>query len=179
MVHVNDKTFANKTKLSLAIDKVTAALRISAINPTYYHFKYPAANRMLIARKSLTSGYMMRVSYPSSLTYYDTSAYYEYDTEIIAATSSDWGKCHSSSYTSNDWREGNIGVFINGIKKIDQTNAIASDDEQYIDIAPFMESDFMNELSFNRSAGDISDSNKVNYSPRRCQTMAVVIVYRG
>lgn len=179
VVHVNDKSFANKTKLSLAIDKVTAALRITSINPTYYHFKYPTANRMLIARKSLVSGHMMRVSYPSTFTYYDTSAYYEYETEIIYPTSSDVGYCHSSSYTSNDWNEGNIGVFINGIKKIDQTNAIASDNQQYVDISTFMESDLMNELSFNRSAGDLSDRNKVDYSPRRCQTMAVVIVYRG
>ncbi len=179
VVHVNDKTFANKTKLSLAIDKVTAALRITSINPTYYHFKYPTANRMMIARKSLVSGHKMRVSYPSTFTYFDTSAYYEYDTEIIAATSSDTGKCHSSDYTSNDWKEGNIGVFINGIKKIDQTNAIASDNQQYVDIAPFMESDFMNELSFHSSAGNLSDRAKVDYSPRRCQTMAVVIVYRG
>jgi hypothetical protein len=176
VVHVNDKTFANKTKLSLAIDKATAALRIRAINPTYYHFKYPAANRMLIARKSLTSGYMMRVSYPSSLTYYDTSAYYEYDAE---SSGSDFGKCSAQGYYGdNDWELGYIGLFINGTKKIDQTNAFASDDHQYVDISTFMESDFMNELSFNRSAGDLT-LNQTNYSPRRCQTMAVVIVYRG
>lgn len=181
VVHVNDKTFANKTKLSLAIDKVTTALRITSINPTYYHFKYPTANRMLIARKSLVSGHKMRVSYPSTFTYFDTSAYYEYDTEFSGHSS---GLCSTdgSPYyggRDNDWELGYIGLFINGTKKIDQTNAFASDNQQYVDIAPFMESDFMNELSFHSSAGDLSDSDKVAYSPRRCQTMAVVIVYRG
>jgi hypothetical protein len=179
VVHVNDKSFANKTKLSLAIDKVTTALKINAINPTYYHFKYPSANRMLIARKSLVSGYMMRVSYPSSFTYYDTSAYYEYDTEIRG---SDWSKCSlhgERSHWPNDWSNGYIGVFINGVKKINQTNAFVSDAEQYVDISTFMESDIPNELSFDTRAGNLSDREVVYFSPRRCQTMAVVIVYRG
>lgn len=178
VVHVNDKTFANKTKLSVAIDAVTTALRINAISPTYYHFKYPTANRMLIARKSLVSGYKMRVSYPSSFTYFDTSAYYEYDTE----TRYEYNKCSEyagwDGYT-HDFEDGYIGLFINGVKKIDQTNAYPSDNQQYVDISPSMESDLVNELSFDSRAGDLSNSYVANYSPRRCQTMAVVIVYRG
>ena len=181
VVHVNDKTFANKTKLSVAIDAVTTALKINAISPSYYHFKYPTANRMLIARTSLVSGHMMRVSYPSSFTYFDTSAYYEYDTE---SSGNEYGKCSLIGYqgccfSPNDWSEGYIGMFINGVKKINQINAFASDDDQYVDISTFMEKDFVNELSFNSNAGDLSNSSMVNYSPRRCQTMAVVIVYRG
>lgn len=178
VVHVNDKTFANKTKLSLAIDKVTAALRITSINPTYYHFKYPTANRMLIARKSLVSGHKMRVSYPSTFTYFDTSAYYEYDAE----TDYERDKCSLDSGWSgyiNDFEDGYIGLFINGVKKIDQTIAYPSDNQQYVDISTFMESDFLNEFTFDSRAGDLSNGYVVSYSPRRCQTMAVVIVYRG
>lgn len=183
VVHVNDKTFANKTKLSLAIDKVTTELRLNPLNPTYYHFKYPTANRMLIARKSLVSGHKMRVSYPSSFTYFDTSAYYEYDTEATEYFAIS-GKCNitnniPNSRADNDWYNGYIGLFINGVKKIAQTNAVTSDDEQYVDISTFMEPDYTNELSFDSRAGNLSNSNAVNYSPRRCQTMAVVIVYRG
>ena len=179
VVHVNDKTFANKTKLSVAIDAVTTALKITAISPTYYHFKYPTANRMLIARKSLVSGHMMRVSYPSTFTYFDTSAYYEYDTEINYSI----GKCSevSNGYYNNyrnDFKDGYIGLFINGVKKINQTNAYPSDNQQYVDISPFMENDFVNELSFDSRAGDLSNRDVADYSPRRCQTMAVVIVYQ-
>lgn len=178
VVHVNDKTFANKTKLSVAIDAVTTALKITAISPTYYHFKYPTANRMLIARKSLVSGHMMRVSYPSTFTYFDTSAYYEYDTEA----QNESGKCSQENqyygWHDNDFRDGYIGLFINGVKKIDQTNAYPSDNQQYVDISPFMESNFVNELSFDSRAGDLSNSSVVDKSPRRCQTMAVVIVYQ-
>jgi hypothetical protein len=182
VVHVNDKTFANNTKLSLAINKVTTELRLNPLNPTYYHFKYPTANRMLIARKSLVSGHMMRVSYPSTFTYFDTSAYYEYDTEVRGYSS---GKCSTEGYQyfgtnwDNDWELGYIGLFINGTKKINQTESFPSDNKQYVDISGFMESDLLNEFTFDSRAGNLSDERAIEYSPRRCQTMAVVIVYRG
>jgi hypothetical protein len=122
---------------------------------------------------------MMRVSYPSRFTYYDTSAYYEYDTEVAAVM----GKCSEySTYNGgyeNDWKNDYIGVHINGIKRVNQTTSYPSDNQQYVDISGFMESDVMNEFNFDRRAGNLSDYYAVNYSPRRCQTMAVVIVYRG
>ncbi|MFM2033174.1 MAG: hypothetical protein RLZZ297_1939, partial [Chloroflexota bacterium] len=68
IVHVNDTTLANKTKLSLVIDAVTTKLRIAALTPTYYHFKYPTANRMVIARKIESSGRYMYISLPLAVT---------------------------------------------------------------------------------------------------------------
>lgn len=113
VVHVNDKTFANKTKLSVAIDAVTTALKINAINPTYYHFKYPTANRMLIARKSLVSGHKMRVSYPSSFTYFDTSAYYEYD--VTYDNPGNWGypdgACVAENNYDTDYKKDYLGLY--------------------------------------------------------------------
>lgn len=176
VVHVNDKTFANKTKLSLAIDKVTAALRITSINPTYYHFKYPTANRMLIARKSLTSGYMMRVSYPSTFTYFDTSAYYEYDVTYDNSGNIGYpdGACVAGNWYDTDYKKDYLGLYINGDLTIDQTVAFPSDNVQYKDISSKMVQDYMNEINFNTSAGYLTGP-----SPKRCHTMAVVIVYRG
>jgi hypothetical protein len=180
VVNVNDKTFANKTKLSLAIDAVTTALKIQNISPTYYHFKYPDANRLLIARKSLISGYMMRVGYPSALTYYDASGYYEYDTEVSGYVSN---KCSTESNYGdnrfNDWNDKYIGLFLNGQKIIDQTLAFPEDNRQYVDLKQDMLADTMNEFTFDARAGNLNNATTVNYSPRRCQTMAVVIVYKG
>jgi archaellin len=180
VVNVNDKTFANNTKLSLAIDKVTTTLKIKNIIPTYYHFKYPDANRLLIARKSLISGYMMRVGYPSALTYYDASGYYEYDTEVSGF---DWDKCSTKyeyySSGDNDWSNKYIGLFLNGQKIIDQTLAFPEDNSQYVDFKLDMLADTMNEFTFDARAGNLNDSKAITFSPRRCQTMAVVIVYKG
>jgi hypothetical protein len=75
IVHVNDSTLANKTKLSLVIDAVTTKLRIAALTPTYYHFKYPTANRMVIARKIENSGRYMYISLPLAVTVSESSSY--------------------------------------------------------------------------------------------------------
>jgi hypothetical protein len=75
IVHVNDTTFANKTKLSLIIDAVTTKLRITAITPSYYHFKYPNANRMVIARKLRNNGTLIRVSLPLTVIVSESSSY--------------------------------------------------------------------------------------------------------
>jgi hypothetical protein len=176
VVHVNDKSFANKTKLSIAIDKVTTALKINAINPTYYHFKYPSANRMLIARKSLVSGYMMRVSYPSSFTYYDTSAYYEYDVTYDNPGNMNYpaGACVAGYWYDTDYKKDYLGLYINDEIIINQITAFPSDNAQYKDLSAKMVKDYMNELEFNTSAGYLTGP-----SPKRCHTMAIVIVYRG
>lgn len=77
VVHVKDSTLANKTKLSLAIDAVTTKLRIAAITPSYYHFKYPTANRMVIARKLANNGYEMKIGIPPEVTVLESSSYIE------------------------------------------------------------------------------------------------------
>ena len=177
IVHVKDTTFSNKTKLSLPIDTITSTLKIATVTPSYYHFKYPNANRLLIARKSLVSGYKIRMSYPSTFTYYDTSAYYEYATEHIGhgshlcSTQGWWGS------GLNDWQKRNVGLFLNDTNVITQTNAIPSDDEQYKSISSFLTPDYMNELRFSLEAGDLTSDN-YDHSERRCQSFAVVVVYR-
>jgi hypothetical protein len=183
IVNVNDTTFANKTKLSLAIDAVITTLKIKTIDPTYYHFKYPEANRMLIARKSMISGYVMRVGYPSTFTYYDTSAFYAYATEVLGYS---YNKCSTVGYrgccyADNDWSNNYVGLYLNNnpTAVIGQPNAFPSDNMQYVDMDTNMLTDTMNEFRFDARAGDLSDESVVNYSPRRCQTMAVVIVYKG
>jgi hypothetical protein len=179
VVNVNDKTFANTTKLSLAIDKVTTTLKIKNITPTYYHFKYPDANRLLIARKSLVSGYMMRVGYPSDLTYYDASGYYEYDAEVSGYAANKCATHANPDWYTNDWKDEYIGLFLNGQKIINQTLAFPEDNQQYVDLTNEMLADTMNEFSFDERAGNLDNWATVLTSPRRCQTMAVVIVYKG
>ncbi len=154
IIHENDLTFANKTKLSITIDKLTTTLKLRNINPTYYHFKYPSANRLLIARKKPScsthhlaldpkcsytykpgiSAYQMKISIPTEITAFETSAFIG------------WGRTCSASLwinTSLVDRLCNVGYL-----------------DHYVDVSAFM-------------------INRVNVIEYNDTQVAIVIIYQG